>query len=682
MGNENVQTGLKDNHKRSLAAALSSIERLLCDVEAAGAKAKNPSIFARLIPDLSPVQAQVVADSIAQLRSRMEEIVRVLGLPIGEARVPVSRAIETSLLFAQIAIDEASPSRLRGYGEVGAEAAAALEALEADLSRRIARLRTYLHQGLGRDLAARLERLERSPVDLGLLRKLEGVITRRGLIEFRPTFESLLEQIETGTFQIALFGRVNSGKSSLLNAILETDALPVGVTPVTAVPTRITWGETAGARISFAQGPEDEVPLERLGQFVSEEGNPQNTKRVVRVSVHLPSPHLKSGVVLVDTPGLGSLPTSGARESYAYLPRCDLGVVLIDAAGSPTREDLDVLRLLYDSGIQGMAVISRADLVMEQDRERLRGYLREEIARMLGIEPPVDLVSTRGDDSRLARDWFAHQVIPICERAREMGEASARRKFGHLREGVVAALRAARGADEGERAEAERRRKDLEGRASEAERVLKEARVGCESLADRIRKLAGEVIEKAAREWVRMAGEREDGRIGEALSCTIRSICEESSRGIQDELIAARDGLRKVLQDMAQILSIHSIHPEDIQLDLLSRPALQVPDNVESLSERKRKWLPEALELRRTRSRLWRHSEPIEEVLGRYGSMLREWSLAVLDRLSDQFAAQAEPLRSHSGRLAAAGSNVVDREGIEVDLKEIEDRMDSLCQKP
>jgi hypothetical protein len=41
------------------------------------------------------------------------------------------------------------------------------------------------------------------------------------------------------SFEIALFGRVSSGKSSLLNAVLETNLLPIGVTPVTAVPTRI-----------------------------------------------------------------------------------------------------------------------------------------------------------------------------------------------------------------------------------------------------------------------------------------------------------------------------------------------------------------------------------------------------------------------------------------------------------
>jgi len=56
-----------------------------------------------------------------------------------------------------------------------------------------------------------------------------------------------------------------------------------------------------------------------------------NAKHVARINVELPSPRLRDGVVFVDTPGLGSLASAGATETIAYLPRCDLGVALLDA---------------------------------------------------------------------------------------------------------------------------------------------------------------------------------------------------------------------------------------------------------------------------------------------------------------------------------------------------------------
>ena len=77
--------------------------------------------------------------------------------------------------------------------------------------------------------------------------------------------------------------------------------------------------------------------------------------------------------MLVDTPGVGSLARSGGSETFAYLPYCDLGVVLIDAASTLTPDDLDLLRLLYEAAVPAQVVLSKADLLTPADRERTGG---------------------------------------------------------------------------------------------------------------------------------------------------------------------------------------------------------------------------------------------------------------------------------------------------------------------
>ena len=111
-------------------------------------------------PTSLPAQQKVIADYLGLVRARLVGALDALGIPIEPARNSSSWAIMTTLSFAEIAIQDVSPGRLVGYGPLDEKAARAIEQLEADLERTLRRLRTYVSQGLGKDLGARLKRLE------------------------------------------------------------------------------------------------------------------------------------------------------------------------------------------------------------------------------------------------------------------------------------------------------------------------------------------------------------------------------------------------------------------------------------------------------------------------------------------------------------------------------------------
>jgi len=73
----------------------------------------------------------------------------------------------------------------------------------------------------------------------------------------------------------------------------------------------------------------------------------------------------------LDTPGLGSLATAGAAETLAYLPTCDLGIVLIDAGSTLTAEDIHTVFALRQAAIPVQILISKADLLSEMDQSPL-----------------------------------------------------------------------------------------------------------------------------------------------------------------------------------------------------------------------------------------------------------------------------------------------------------------------
>ena len=261
-------------------------------------------------------------------------------------------------------------------------------------------------------------------------------------MEFRAGIAAILDRAEDRSFEIAVFGRVSAGKSSLLNAILETEVLPVGVTPITAVPTRITHAEEPFLVVSFSEAAKKEFPITQLEEFATEQHNPGNRKRVTRLVVALPSPRLRGGVAFMDTPGLGSLARSGATETLAYLPKCDLGIVLINAGSTLMADDLQTIIALQQAAIPVNVLLSKADLLGAEDRGRIVSYVKKHIASECNLDVPVHPVSVAPSCQAMLETWFEKQIVPLYARSQDLRAASLRRKIGALRDSVAAALQA------------------------------------------------------------------------------------------------------------------------------------------------------------------------------------------------------------------------------------------------
>lgn len=134
------------------------------------------------------------------------------------------------------------------------------------------------------DGAARLHRLAQLAEELGSSRIAEEA-------------RDLANRISEGRFYVACIGQFKRGKSTLINALIGDPVLPVGFTPVTAVPTVIRFGDQRRARIQVGNGSWQDVPVSDLNQYVSEEFNPENTKGVRGVEVFTPSSLLVGGML-------------------------------------------------------------------------------------------------------------------------------------------------------------------------------------------------------------------------------------------------------------------------------------------------------------------------------------------------------------------------------------------------
>jgi GTP-binding protein EngB required for normal cell division len=498
----NPENSLNKNHKQHLRATCQEVDRLLIEIETFLSISDFKSPFPPYSNDLTPVQKQVARDYSARIRAQIVRVLESQSIPLPPPTCGISKAIAANLIGVDIAVEELKPKYMSGYGAIPEEAIADLNGLVGELQGLVEKFRLYLVQGAGQDLQERLARLEQTGGAIELLKRLEACIAKHGLVEFRSSLSMILERLEDQQLEIALFGRVSSGKSSLLNYLLQTKLLPVGVNPVTAFPTRIRYGAVPKLTVWFASQNTQQFPIEQLVEFASERHNPANIKQVTRIGIEFPSPRLQEGFVFVDTPGLGSLASAGAAETIAYLPRCDLGIVLIDAGATLTQEDLATIQTLYEAAIPALVLLSKVDALNPTDWEQSLHYIADKLHSQLGFSLPVYPVSVVGEQAGLVEQWFEQELRPLCDRHQQLAEQSIRRKIGALRESVMAAL-----AMKLEQSEQRPQRqvislKDVETALRRTTGRFEETRLMCETLTDDRVNLSERTLEQAATEII------------------------------------------------------------------------------------------------------------------------------------------------------------------------------------
>jgi GTP-binding protein EngB required for normal cell division len=609
------------------------------------------------------------------MRAQLVRILDSQAVPIPAPHIGSVHSIRVTLGFVDIAFDECRPKRMAGYGELPDGAAIEMAGLVDEMQGIISRLDSYLAQGQSADLEKRLQRLEEAGSDIALVKALERTINQRGLVEFRPALATIIDRLETNALEIAVFGRVSSGKSSLLNHIVGQDLLPVGVNPITAVPTRLAYGTEPRATAWFADRKPEQFAIERLAEFVTEQHNPANLQHVTRIVVELPAQRLREGVVYVDTPGLGSLATSGAAETKAYLPRCDLGVVLIDAGSTLTQDDLATLQTLHEAGIPASVLLSKADLLAPADRDRALQYVAGHIRSDLGLELPVHAISIKSECSDLLEHWLDTEILPLYDRHAELARQSLNRKIGALRLGVEAALkiqlkRSGPGKHTGAGIDVSSLRA-LETDLRTAAGKIAQARTECLDATDALRECADGFVRTAANNlidaWDSGASATGEGLIQSKLEQAAAERAAQISSAIQE--VAGNAG--SVLAKTAMALELENRPEQDELLDVLKNMprfdlgSLEIevgPSAAASLLGRR--WATARVE-RRIRSQAGKQITDAVEI---YARVLQAWVRKTFTELQERFDSYADAYRAHLDRLAANKTGVEDEQALRNDL--------------
>ena len=227
---------------------------------------------------------------------------------------------------------------------------------------------------------------------LNTVRELCGRYQIGALEEFVESCQSFAQE---KILNIAVLGRFKAGKSSFLNHLLGKALLPVGVIPVTTVVTEIQYGPEERAQIRFLDGRTETTELGRIGDFISESENPENTKQVDSVRLELPSMERYRGIRFVDTPGLESVLEHNTDTSLEWLPNVGLALVAVGVDPPLSRHDIELIRNLSRYTPNISLLLTKVDVLDEGERAQVQAFVQKQLARYWDRSVPVFPYSTR-----------------------------------------------------------------------------------------------------------------------------------------------------------------------------------------------------------------------------------------------------------------------------------------------
>lgn len=188
-------------------------------------------------------------------------------------------------------------------------------------------------------------------------------------------------------------GNFSTGKSSLINAIIGKPLLGVEITPETAVPTEVYYGDNNVYQITKAgsiRRSVEELPLRDL-----------TIRDTDMVRIEYDNEFLKSieSVSIVDLPGFDTSIELHNRAIDQYLPN-SLAYLLVVSSDEPVLKEsiIDLLKELKSHDIPVYIVLTKCNRLSEYELNQCTSLLKETVTKALDIpDVKVACVDSYGD---------------------------------------------------------------------------------------------------------------------------------------------------------------------------------------------------------------------------------------------------------------------------------------------
>ncbi len=243
----------------------------------------------------------------------------------------------------------------------------------------------------------------------------------------------LAAKLENNVFVLAVVGEFSRGKSLLINALLDRPGLlPTSIEPTTASIAVLTYSPDLRVSVTFMDGSQrDGLGTEDLARYAVgydldgraaalaaarraasaeswkdglaatsldidlDPARPQ-TPPVSTVHVGVPSPFLRDGICLVDTPGIGSVNPEHGEATRRFIDKADAVLFLVNTDPVISQSECHFLEFLRDYVNRFLFVVTKIDRFSPRERQQSVAYTARTIEQHAGLSrPPIYPISAK-----------------------------------------------------------------------------------------------------------------------------------------------------------------------------------------------------------------------------------------------------------------------------------------------
>lgn len=198
-------------------------------------------------------------------------------------------------------------------------------------------------------------------------------------------FTTARNMVEEPSYDIVVCGEVKKGKSSLLNAIIGQNILPVYNEIATSQVFRISNSSTESFYLVFTDGTRQQISREEISRYGSQvdadlQGEPIfKDHTLAYIQINIPVAFLPNGVSLVDTPGLGAMYKSHEWITQNYVNKASAVIFVMDPERPLVEKEKEFILKVLDITPHILFVMTKIDMyaeealssIMERNRELL-----------------------------------------------------------------------------------------------------------------------------------------------------------------------------------------------------------------------------------------------------------------------------------------------------------------------